>query len=284
MKTSESRFLTTHVGSLVRPVEIVQIMRKLEAGETTDLDELERLLPAAVEEVVRQQVEAGVDIPSDGEFGKRGWTGYVAERLEGLEVVDTPYGSLISSMAGSEGSRFAGFYEAYNRIERTMWLPGNEGEAPSAGSSPAMWQCTGPIRYIGGEAVKRDIDNLKAAMQKAGVEEGFLPVAAPASVTASRRNNYYKTDEEYIYAVADALSQEYHAIADAGLLLQVDDAFLPVQYRRMPEGTSLEEYHRFAAMTIEALNHALKGTGGPHSLPHLLGQSKRTSHLGRAPG
>jgi 5-methyltetrahydropteroyltriglutamate--homocysteine methyltransferase len=283
VKRSADRFLTTHAGSLVRPAAIVRIMRRLESGEPGDLHELDAMLPAAVEEVVRRQATTGIDVPSDGEFGKRGWTAYVAERLGGLELVATPYGQLISGLAGTEGRRFAGFYEVYNRIERSMWLPGNQDAALTGDVPASMWQCTGPISYIGGDALKRDIDNFKAALAKAGLEEGFLPVAAPASVTASRRNSYYATEEEYIYAVAGALSQEYHAIVDAGLLLQVDDAFLPAQYARMPEGTSTADYRKFAAMTIEALNHALTGIPEDRVRYHICWGSQNVPHTWDVP-
>jgi 5-methyltetrahydropteroyltriglutamate--homocysteine methyltransferase len=283
MRRSDTRFLTTHAGSLVRPVEVVNTMRKLEAGEVHDAGELSSLLPAAVEEVVRDQAATGIDIPSDGEFGKRGWTAYVAERLGGLELAPIPYGQLITGLAGAEGRRFAGFYEVYNRIERRMWLPGNENAALSGDVPASMWQCTGPITYTGADALQRDIDNFKAALQKAGLEEGFLPVAAPASVTASRRNNYYKTEEEYIYAVAAALSQEYHAIADAGLLLQVDDAFLPAQYARMPENTTIDDYRKFAAMTVEALNHALDGIPEDRVRYHICWGSQNVPHTWDVP-
>jgi 5-methyltetrahydropteroyltriglutamate--homocysteine methyltransferase len=283
MKTSQSRFLTTHAGSLVRPIEIVRLMRQIESGEPYDEGALDGLLGPAVREVVRQQIDAGIDAPSDGEFGKRGWTAYVAERLGGLEVVASPYGQLITGLAGDQGQRFVGFYEVYNRIERGMWLPGYEHEQLGAEVPAAMWQCTGPITYIGRSAVQRDIENLKAALQSAGCEEGFLPVAAPASVTASRRNNYYKTEEEYVFAVAEALSEEYHAIVDAGLLLQVDDAFLPAQYARMPTGTSMDEYRKFATMTIEALNHALRGIPEDRVRYHICWGSQNVPHTWDVP-
>src|SRR5215470_11210659 len=125
MKRSRDRILTTHTGSLVRPREIVAIIRQVEAGQPYDATALNRLLTPAVAEVVRQQAEVGIDIPSDGEFGKRGWTSYVAERLGGLESYQSAYSNLITGMAGAQHEQFRGFYQVYNRIERTLWLPGN---------------------------------------------------------------------------------------------------------------------------------------------------------------
>jgi 5-methyltetrahydropteroyltriglutamate--homocysteine methyltransferase len=137
MKRSRDRILTTHTGSLVRPREIVDIMRQVEAGQPYDAAALNRLLMPAVAEVVRQQAEVGIDIPSDGEFGKRGWTSYVAERLGGLESIPGAYSTLITGMAGTQHERFRGFYQIYNRIERTVWLPGNEAGTLGPADVPA---------------------------------------------------------------------------------------------------------------------------------------------------
>ena len=192
MKRSTDHILTTHTGSLIRPRAIVDIMRQVEAGQPYHAEELHRLLTSAVAEVVRQQAEVGIDIPSDGEFGKRGWTSYVAERLGGLESTPSAYGTLISSMAGTQRERFRGFYQVYNRIERTVWLPGNDEGTLSPTDMPASsWRCTGPIIYTGSDAVQRDIANFTAALQHVQVEEAFMPVAAPCSVEANRVNNYW---------------------------------------------------------------------------------------------
>jgi 5-methyltetrahydropteroyltriglutamate--homocysteine methyltransferase len=215
MKRSRDRILTTHAGSLIRPRGIVDIMRQVEAGQPYDAAALNRLLRPAVAEGVRQQAKVGIDIPSDGEFGKRSWTSYVAKRLGGLESNPSAYGSLISGMAGTQGERFRGFYQVYNRIERTVWLPGNEAGTLSLTEMPAAsWQCTGPITYTGGDAIRRDIDNFSVALQHVQVEDAFMPVAAPCSVEATRANSYYPTEEAYLYAIADALKEEYHAIVD----------------------------------------------------------------------
>ena len=167
MQRSTDRILTTHTGSLVRPGAIVDIMRQVEAGQPYNATALHRRLTPAVAEVVQQQAEVGIDIPSDGEFGKRGWTSYVAERLGGLEGSPSAYGTLISGMAGTQHPRFRGFYQVYNRIERTVWLPGNEAGTLDPADMPASsWRCTGPITYTAGSPVKRDIANFKAALSR----------------------------------------------------------------------------------------------------------------------
>jgi 5-methyltetrahydropteroyltriglutamate--homocysteine methyltransferase len=156
----------THAGSLVRPGTIVDIMHQVEAGQPYNTAALHRLLRPAVAEVVRPQAAGGIDIPSDGEFGKRGWTAYVAERLGGLESSPSTYGTLMSGMAGTQHARFRGFYQVYNRIERTAWLPGNAAGTRGPRDMPASsWRCTGPITYTGGDIVTRDIANFTAALR-----------------------------------------------------------------------------------------------------------------------
>jgi 5-methyltetrahydropteroyltriglutamate--homocysteine methyltransferase len=284
MKCSIDRIITTHTDSLVRPREIVDIMHKVEAGQPYDAAALHRLLTPAVAEVVRQQAEVGIDVPSDGEFGKRGWTSYVAERLGGLESTMGAYGNLITGMAGTQHERFQGFYQVYNRIERTVWLPGNEAGTLGPADVPASsWRCTGLITYTGGEAIQRDIANFTAALQHVQVEEACLPVAAPCSVEASRANNYYPTEEAYLFAIADALKEEYHAIVDAGFLLQVDDAWMPAQYARMQPQASMADYRKYVSMTIEALNYALEGIPEERVRYHICWGSQNVLHTWDVP-
>jgi 5-methyltetrahydropteroyltriglutamate--homocysteine methyltransferase len=282
MKRSTERILTTHTGSLIRPIEVIELMRRLEAGSPVETSELSARLRTAVADVVRRQAETGIDVPSDGEFGKRGWTSYVSERLGGLESYASPYSGIINSLAGAEFDRYKGFYATYNRFERTLWLPGDDEtqpeEAPSLG-----WRCTGPITYTGSEAIKRDIANLKAALEGLGVEEAFLPVAAPCSVEATRANNYYAREEDYLFALADALHEEYRAIIDAGFLLQVDDAFMPAVYPRMMQTKTLREYRDYVNLTIDALNHALEGIPEDRVRYHICWGSQNVPHTWDVP-
>jgi 5-methyltetrahydropteroyltriglutamate--homocysteine methyltransferase len=242
---AESRILTSHVGSLVRPPEFAALLReKASGGEVPGFD---AALRTAVEKVVQRQVQAGIDIVSDGEFGKGiGWEQYVIERLSGFsEPPATPSGApQPAAPAWGDFARFADFYAEMFPKEQYQERP---------------FPCTGPISYTGHAALQRDIANLKSAAAAANAHAGFLPVVAPASATALSPNEYYKTDQEYIYATAEALRVEYQTILDSGLLVQIDDAHLPFMYDRMVPPASEEEYFRWGALRIDALNHALRG-------------------------
>ena len=249
---------TTHVGSLIRTPLIIEAMRASEAGDPVDDAAFETELQHAVKDVVKKQVETGIDVPSDGEFGKRGWTQYVGERLSGL-TRDAGAPTRAMAAMSMDRDRFGDFYREYAAFERLLWLPEEtqekirQTEVRTAGTG---WRVTSPITYVGQEAVARDIVNFKAALASAGHSDGFLPVVAPCSVAAGRANDFYKSDEEYLYAIADALREEYLAIANAGLTLQVDDAFLPVEGRVW---TDMDGFRRWATIRQEALNHALRG-------------------------
>jgi 5-methyltetrahydropteroyltriglutamate--homocysteine methyltransferase len=261
MKRSTDRILTTHVGSLVRPPALIDAMRRLDAGDPLPQPEYETLLRDSVRGVVQDQATNGVDVPSDGEFGKRGWTGYVVERLSGVEPRLRE--GVFAPTWGRDRRDFNEFYQEYDKIQRAHWLPPESSAAVAdrgARMGTAMsWCATGPLGYKGGDLLQRDVANFKAALAAAGVEEGFMPVAAPGSAIAGRLNEYYPDEPSFLYALSDALSVEYHAIADAGLLLQVDDAFLPTEYDRIDFDGDMAAYRRFSMGRIEALNHALQG-------------------------
>jgi 5-methyltetrahydropteroyltriglutamate--homocysteine methyltransferase len=265
MKRSAERMLTTHVGSLVRPAELVETLRAEQLGQDYDADAFERALAPAVAEVVRQQADAGVDVVDDGEYGKVAWTQYVVERLGGIEHREAdPTTMRGGALVSKDRQEFAAFYSVYDRVSSTMWLPpdlaGRFGDT-SLGRL-GRWFCVAPITYRGQQAIRRDIANLQAAVgQVQGrLTEAFLPLAAPASVEASVPNQYYPSEEAYVYALADALREEYRAVVDAGFLLQVDDAFIPYNYDRLlAQGATLAEYRKHCEMRIEAVNYALRG-------------------------
>jgi 5-methyltetrahydropteroyltriglutamate--homocysteine methyltransferase len=284
MKRSTDRIITTHAGSLVRPSEIITIMRQIENGKPFNNEELTALLTPSVREVVHEQAEAGVDIPSDGEFGKRGWTQYVGERLGGLEFRSAGDAPSVRAAAGARGGdQFQGFYEVYDRIERTVWLPHAEGEDELPAARAGAWVCVGPVTYKGAAAIKRDIANFQAALKGVQVEEAFMPVVAPCSVESGRRNEYYKSDEEYLFAIAEALKVEYHAIIDAGFVLQVDDALLPMHWARMPDGSSKEDYRQYVELRIKALNYALEGIPEERIRYHICWGSQNVPHTWDVP-
>lgn len=245
MKRSEKRILTTHVGSLIRPPELIHFLRAKRNHEAYDERAYQRCLAETVAEVVRQQAETGIDVVSDGEFGKSiSWSQYVLERLSGFE--SRPSSSGHDPYAyGADRTRFKEFYA--------------EMDARDGGARGGDAVCVGPITYTGQAELQRDIDNFKAALAAVKVEEGFLPVAAPASAIPDRKNEYYKSEEEMLHAIADAMRTEYKMIVDAGLVVQVDDARAAVTFDRQVPPKTFAQYRDWVAMHMDALNHALEG-------------------------
>src|SRR5262245_17243834 len=206
MKRSTDRILTTHAGSLPRPADLLAMGEAMQDGEPVDAVAYELRLKQADVEIVRKQAELGIDIVDDGEFGKPGFVSYVNERLSGFEVDPERTGS--NPWAGSrEVKSFPEFYA----------------ETARSRSRHVHMVCTGPIAYRGHGQLQRDIANFRAALGAVTVEEAFIPAISPANVEDWQRNAYYKTQEEYLFAIADALHQEYRAIVEAGFLLQIDD-------------------------------------------------------------
>jgi 5-methyltetrahydropteroyltriglutamate--homocysteine methyltransferase len=246
MKHSTSRILTTHVGSLIRPDALQQFLRTKQGGKPFDQAAYDTCLTDSVAAVVRRQADAGIDVVSDGEFGKSiSWSQYVLERLSGFERRPIRAGTVNPFARGADRTRFAEFYAELDARETPATI------------SESI--CVGPIAYTGRAALQRDIDNFKAALKSVNVEEGFLPVAAPASVIPDRKNEFYKSDEECLRAIADAMRSEYRMIVDAGFILQLDDARTAVTYDRMVPPGTFEDYRKWVAMHVELLNHALDG-------------------------
>jgi 5-methyltetrahydropteroyltriglutamate--homocysteine methyltransferase len=246
MKRSTSRILTTHVGSLIRPDALQDFLRARQGGKPYDEAAYEQCLASSVADVVRHQADAGIDVVSDGEFGKSiSWSQYVLERLSGFERRPIKAGTVNPFARGADRTRFAEFYAELDARETPATI------------SESI--CVGPIAYTGQAALQRDIDNFKAALKGAPVEEGFLPVAAPASVIPDRKNEYYKSDEECLRAIAEAMRTEYRMIVDAGFILQLDDARTAVTFDRMVPPGTFADYRKWVAMHVELLNHALDG-------------------------
>ena len=245
MKRSVDRILTTHVGSLIRPQPLQEFLRAKQAGKPFDLQAYDHCLTRSVADVVRRQAEAGIDVISDGEFGKSiSWSQYVLERLSGFERrAVKPGGNPFQR--GADRERFAEFYAE---------LDAHEEVATRTDSV-----CVGPINYTGQAELQRDIENFKAALKGVKVEEAFLPVAAPASVIPDRKNEYYKSDEECLFAIGAAMRTEYKMIVDAGFLLQLDDARAAVTYDRMVPPAAFADYRKWVDMHMEVLNHAIEG-------------------------
>jgi 5-methyltetrahydropteroyltriglutamate--homocysteine methyltransferase len=236
-----NRILTTHVGALQRPPEAEAAL----LGEAS-----EDALRVAVADVVRRQVEAGLDVVDDGEFGKSIWQWYVTERQDGIEREDHPR----PPIRGRDQERFAEFY-AYALATPDVLFHGSDRAFWAAIATRPV--CTGPISYKRG-AVERDIANLKAAVEGLDVTDVFMPVVAPASAEVDMGNEHYGTQEELLWALAEALREEYLAIVEAGFQLQVDDAWIPALWNQRPE-LDLDTYRAYCRPRIEALNHALRG-------------------------
>jgi len=245
MKRSVDRILTTHVGSLIRPQPLQEFLRAKQASKPFDLQAYDHCLTRSVADVVRRQAEAGIDVISDGEFGKSiSWSQYVLERLSGFERRPVKPGGN-PFQRGADRERFAEFYAE---------LDAHEEVATRTDSV-----CVGPINYTGQAELQRDIENFKAALKGVNVEETFLPVAAPASVIPDRKNEYYKSDEECLFAIGAAMRTEYKMIVDAGFLLQLDDARAAVTYDRMVPPAAFADYRKWVDMHMEVLNHAIEG-------------------------
>jgi 5-methyltetrahydropteroyltriglutamate--homocysteine methyltransferase len=228
-------------------------------------------LRRSVADVVRRQEEAGIDIVSDGEYGKTmSWSRYILDRLSGLEEREDNTGGFRPAIAGKDRREFAEFYDEY---EAAQGFAGLGKQAARLGT----WVVTGPIKYSGQAAIERDIANLKSAL-KGGRVKGFLPVVAPASVAPNRKDEHYKKPEEALFAIAEALNAEYKAVVAAGLYVQIDDAFLTSSYDVMVPPGTLKDYRKWAALRIEALNHALKGIAEERSRYHLCWGSWNGPH------
>lgn len=266
MQRSADRILTTHAGCLERPHELKEAL----AGG--DWEAAAGPLRTAVADVVRKQVDAGIDIVNDGEFGKSIWQWYVTERLTGFERRQHETALLY----GRDRDRFKDFYEFADRnVGRTLFF---QDEAdPWFGALATQPVCVGPVTYRP-EAVQRDIENLEAALDDVGVTEAFLPVAAPASIEVAMKNEYYPSDDDFLWALADAMKEEYRAITDAGFILQVDDAWIPALWDRMVD-LDLETYRKYCQGRIEALNHALAGIPEDRIRYHLCWGSWHGPHV-----
>lgn len=250
MKKSESRILTTHVGSLPRPRELLQPLHARDSGEPYDKSALEGQITKAIGEAVRQQLELGIDVVNDGEHGRASFATYANTRIGGLERVMHPPPHIRQPTRDSLA--FPAVYEEMRKMfGARRALTGRPEDAVSL-------VCTSPIRYVGHEQVKTDIENLKAATAGLGPEEVFVTAISPTNLEMYFENRYYKTEEEYLFALAEAMREEYRAIVDAGFLLQIDDPRLITHYNRDPK-LSIDDNRKFIEMRVEAINHSLRG-------------------------
>jgi 5-methyltetrahydropteroyltriglutamate--homocysteine methyltransferase len=248
MRRSSERIITTHAGSLPRPADLIDAVAATQQGKPLDDRAHAARLRIAVREIVARQIGLGLDVIDDGEFGKPSFVSYVNERFDGFEP--DPEAPRQGAWAGSREARsFPEFYA----------------QAASA-ARPNRMVCRAPVRYRGKAQLQVDIDNLKAALEGMKPLEAFMPAISPASAADWQRNGYYKTEEEYLFAIADALREEYEAIVNAGILLQIDDPQLVTQWTKQPDLT-FDEWRKWAAVRVEALNHALRNIA-PEKIRH----------------
>jgi 5-methyltetrahydropteroyltriglutamate--homocysteine methyltransferase len=240
MHRSSTRILTTHCGSLPRPTDLLDLMKAKITGQPYDTEAYAARVRSAVGEIVRQQIECGIDIPTDGEQSKPGFFAYVNERLAGFEPRSGPRVAMFQAEVEAFPEYYAQYFSsAMLGVTLAPLVP---------------FVCTGPVSYRGQAAVQRDIGNLKAALQGLEPADVFMPAVAPSGVG---KNEYYASDQEYMHAVAEALSSEYRAIVDAGFLLQIDDPFLTELYSY--SSLSPSERKQTAENYVEAVNHGLRG-------------------------
>jgi 5-methyltetrahydropteroyltriglutamate--homocysteine methyltransferase len=264
MRRSDDRILTTHVGSLIRPPGLLQqadAARQQPEAHTAYLDAVRR----ATAEVVTRQAQTGLDIVNDGEYGKSSWANYVLERLTGFEPrPDTLYEA---TWLGRDRFRFAEFMKD---------------QFPRGATGAPGHACIGPIAYRGHDAIRRNISDLKAALAAAGVAEGFLTAVAPASTGYDASNEYYASDQDYVFAIAEALREEYLEVVGSGLVLQVDDAVLANMYDELIQHGP-DRYWQWAELRVEALNHALRGIPEDRIRYHICFGSWHVPHVADAP-
>jgi 5-methyltetrahydropteroyltriglutamate--homocysteine methyltransferase len=285
MRTSTDHILTSHVGSLPRPDELIAANRARETGEALDERAFQATLEAAVMDAVRRQHQLGIDVPGDGEFGKAmgqrvnygSWWRYSWQRLAGIEAgAQTLYemaaqrsrpGEIVLTSFGDRRDRTQ-FAAAYNDPESGI----------TTGPRPPAPVCVAPLAYAGHDMIKADIANFKAALAAAGIEEGFMTAVAPGSCSRIG-NRYYKTEEEFLYACAEAMREEYKAIVEAGVILQLDDPALAENWDMVNPEPDVADYRKFTARLIEALNHAIRGLPPERIRLHLCWGSWHGPHV-----
>ncbi len=244
MKLSTDRILTTHVGSLPRPDDLFEMMLDKMDGKPVDEKSYADRVRKAVADSVRQQMDAGLDVVSDGEMGKPSFITYAAQRLGGLET--------------REGSRPSPFSNTRETRDFPDYYQSAVAEQVSARRRRALMVCAGPVKYKGQAQLKIDLDNLKVALKGATAAEAFVPAIAPSNIETTTPNEHYPTQEAYVFAIAEAMREEYKAIVDAGFLLQIDDPFLVTYYIMRPD-LSITDCRKWAELRVEALNVALAG-------------------------
>lgn len=265
MFRSSERIITSHAGSLPRPEGLIAANARREAG-AVDEAAFQKELAQSVADVVRRQVAAGVTVPGDGEYGKsmgskvnyRAWWSYSFQRLAGLEVRSLNLYQFPVRRSSPGNTVLSSFGDRRDRLKFAAAYADPESGITTGPRAPTWPVCIGPLSYSGHAAIASDIANFKAALAASGVEEGFMTSIGPASC-ARIGNDHYRSDDEFVFACAEAMREEYKAIVDAGLILQIDDPAIAENFDQINPEPTAEEYRRFTMPKVEALNHALKG-------------------------
>ena len=253
MKRSDTRILTTHVGSLPRPDGLRQMLVAKDDGQPYDEAAFETAVREAVAEAVQRQVAFGIDVVNDGEQSKRSWSTYARERLGGHEPRPRPASLETHSIFARDAADFAAYFEVFGPGRG----PNTRGGISASGAVPRFDVCVEPLTYIGQAQLQRDIDNLNAALSAVTYEEAFMSAVSPGTIEHWLHNQYYKGGEEYLYAIAEAMRVEYEAIVNAGYVLQIDDPDIADAWQMHPE-MDVAAYRKHAELRIDALNHGLR--------------------------
>jgi 5-methyltetrahydropteroyltriglutamate--homocysteine methyltransferase len=285
MRRSTDAILTSHAGSLPRPDDLIEANSQREGGKV-DEAAFQKKLTQSVADVVRRQVAAGIAVPGDGEYGKsmgskvnyRAWWSYSFERLSNLKIEDIDRDTLPVHRSSPGNTVLSTFADRRDRA-RFKVAYSDPDSGITTGPRPLNWPfAVGPVGYTGKDAIAADIANFKAALKANGVGEGFMTSIGPASC-ARIGNRHYKSDDEFVFACADAMREEYKAIVDAGLVLQIDDPAIAENFDQINPEPTFEEYRKFTAPKIEALNHALKGLPQDRIRFHLCWGSWHGPHM-----
>jgi len=244
MKLSTDRILTTHAGSLPRPDDLFETMLARMDGKPVDETAFAQRVRKAVADSVKEQAGVGLDVVSDGEMGKPSFITYAAQRLEGLEK--------------REGTRPSPFSNTRETKDFPEYYQSAIAEQVSARRRRSLVVCTEPIKYKGHAQIKAELVTLKTALDGVKAAEAFVPAIAPSNIETTTPNEYYPSAEAYVFAIAEAMREEYKAIVDAGFLLQIDDPFLVTYYIMRPD-LGVAECRKWAEVRVEALNTALAG-------------------------
>ena len=287
MKNSQHEIMTTHAGSLPRPDDLIELNRVRQEGGSNDEAVFQQRLAAAVQDVAQRQKACGVTVPGDGEYGKEmgqkinygAWWSYSFQRLGGLRVGEFMY--RMPPQRRREGEVVLTAFP--DRRDRNLFPaayadPDSGVSSNRGGPGMRLPVCVDKLTFTGHDAIAADIAHFKAALTAAGIDEGFMTSIGPGACSRIG-NEYYKSEEAFIYACADAMREEYKAIIDAGLVLQIDDPGIAENWDMINPAPTVEEYRKFTMIRVEALNYAIKGLPEDRIRFHLCWGSWHGPHV-----